>query len=327
MAVAPAIGWARWLAPGSTVFTAGFGSGTHGVESRGASVLNTDSYRALKRRLSVKIAFTATPSDAQFAPLLWRGPIADAFALARECGYDGVELHPRYAADLDVEAVIKLKAKYELGIPTLGTGMIAGEDGLTLSNPDPAVRRGAIARIAEHIQLAAQVGSAVTIGLVRGRIGRGPERAARRKLMVDGVGECCQLAASLGVTIFLEPLNRYEADDLLTLAHGAEVVRELGVTNLRVLADTFHMNIEERDIAASLRRDGAFLGHVHLVDSNREVPGHGHTDFVSILRALRGIRYQGYLCFEVLPIPDARQAALDGISAVRQLLTHLDASA
>jgi len=272
----------------------------------------------------VKIAFTATPSDARFAPLLWRGPIADAFALARECGYDAVELHPRFAADLDADAVIKLKNKYELGIPTLGTGMIAGEDGLTLSNPDPVVRRRAIARIAEHIHLAAQVGSSVTIGLVRGRLGRGPERASRRKLMVDGVGECCRLAASLGVTVFLEPLNRYEADDLLTLDHGAEVVQELGVPNLRVLADTFHMNIEERDLAESLRRNAPFLGHVHLVDSNREVPGHGHTDFLGILRTLRDIRYQGYLCFEVLPIPDARQAARDGISAVQELLKTVD---
>ncbi len=271
----------------------------------------------------MKIAFTATPSNAQFAPLLWRGPIADAFALARECGYDAVELHPRYAADLDAEAVIKLKAKYELGIPTLGTGMIAGEDGLTLSNPDPAVRRQAIARISEHIQLAAQVGSAVTIGLVRGRLGRGAERASRRKFMVEGVGECCRLAAPLGVTVFLEPLNRYETDDLLTLDQGAEVIRELGVSNLRVLADTFHMNIEERDIAASLRRNATVLGHVHLVDSNRGVPGHGHTEFPSILRALCDIQYQGYLCFEVLPIPDSRQAAQDGIRTVRKMLKAL----
>lgn len=275
----------------------------------------------------MRIALTATPSDAQFAPLLWRGPIADAFALARECGYDGVELHPRNAADLDPGAVVALKAKYDLGVPTLGTGMIAGEDGLTLSDRDPAIRKKAITRIHEHIELAAHVGSAVTIGLVRGRLGRGPERASRRKFMVDGIEECCRLAAPLGVTVFLEPLNRYEADDLQTLDQCAEVIRELGAPNLRILADTFHMNIEERDIVASLRRNATVLGHVHLVDSNREVPGHGHTDFPSILGALGDIQYQGYLCFEVLPIPDSRGAALEGIATVRQLLKTLDTHA
>lgn len=272
----------------------------------------------------MKLALTATPSEAQFAPLLWRGPIAEAFALARELGYDGVEIHPRYAADIDAVAVIALQEKYSLGIPTLGTGMIAGEDGLTFSDPDPDVRRRAIARVGEHIRLAARVGSAVTIGLVRGRLGRGHDRSVRRAAMVECVGECCRVAAEQNVTVFLEPLNRYEADDLLTLDQGADVIREVGAPNLKLLADTFHMNIEERDLAASLRRHAALLGHVHLVDSNREVPGHGHTDIGSVLRALLDVRYQGYLCFEVLPLPDSRQAAIDGIRTVGQILNSLD---
>ncbi|MGD0263627.1 MAG: sugar phosphate isomerase/epimerase family protein [Candidatus Methylomirabilota bacterium] len=272
----------------------------------------------------MKLALTATPSDAQFAPILWRGSIAEAFALAREFGYDGVEVHPRYAADIDAAAVIALQQKYRLGIPTLGTGMIAGEDGLTFSDPDPEVRRRAISRVGEHIRLAARVGSAVTIGLVRGRLGRREQRSVRRAAMVECVGECCRLAAEQNVTVFLEPLNRYEADDLLTLDQGADVIRELGAPNLKLLADTFHMNIEERDLAASLRRHAALLGHVHLVDSNREVPGHGHTDIKSILRALLDVHYQGYLCFEVLPVPESRQAAKDGIETVREILKSLD---
>ena len=120
------------------------------------------------------------------------------------------------------------------------------------SDLDPATRRQAIARIYEHIQLAGQVGSAVTIGLVRGRLGRGPDRASRRAAMAEGVGECCRLAAAEGVTVFLEPLNRYEADHLMTLDQGADLIRELRAPNLRLLADTFHMNIEEVDIAAEL---------------------------------------------------------------------------
>jgi sugar phosphate isomerase/epimerase len=272
----------------------------------------------------VKLALTATPSDAQFAPILWRGSIAEAFALAREFGYDGVEVHPRYAADIDAAAVIALQQKYSLGIPTLGTGMIAGEDGLTFADPDPEVRRRAISRVGEHIRLAARVGSAVTIGLVRGRLGRGEQRLARRAAMVEGVGECCRLAAEQNVTVFLEPLNRYEADDLLTLNQGADVIRELGAPNLKLLADTFHMNIEERDLAASLKRHASLLGHVHLVDSNREVPGHGHTDIQSVLRALLDVHYQGYLCFEALPVLDSRQAALDGMQAVGQMLKSLE---
>jgi sugar phosphate isomerase/epimerase len=271
----------------------------------------------------VKIALTATPSEARFAPILWRGRVEDAFELAAELGYDGVELHLRSVNDIGLEAVRALQDKHGLGVPTIGTGMAAGEDGLTFSDPNPAVRRRAVARVAEYIQLAASLRSAVTLGLIRGRLGADQQREARRSALLDCVQECCRLAAAEGVTLFLEPLNRYEADDLRTLDQAAEMIRELRALNLKLLADIYHMNIEEVDIAASLRRHAAVLGHVHLVDSNREVPGHGHVDMQAILQALLAIGYQGYVCFEVLPLPDPRQAASDGIRTVRAILASL----
>jgi sugar phosphate isomerase/epimerase len=123
--------------------------------------------------------------------------------------------------------------------------------------------------------------------------------------------------------LLLEPLNRYEADDLTTLDQAAQVIRELGAPNLKLLADTFHMNIEEVDLAASLRRHAPLLGHVHLVDSNRQVPGHGHVDMKAILQALLDTGFQGYLSFEVLPLPNSRQAAVDGMHTVQQVLQSL----
>jgi sugar phosphate isomerase/epimerase len=271
----------------------------------------------------VKIALTATPSVARFAPILWRGRVEEAFELAVELGYDGVELHLRSPNDIELEAVRALQEKHGLGVPTIGTGMAAGEDGLTFTDPDPAIRRRAVARVAEHIRLAAAVGSAVTIGLIRGKLGAEQKWEARRAIMLDCVQDCCRLAAAEGVTLFLEPLNRYEADDLATLDQAAEVIRELNAPNLRLLADTYHMNIEEVDLAASLRRHAAVLGHVHLVDSNRQVPGHGHVDMRAILQVLLATSYQGYVCLEVLPLPDPRQAASDGIRTVREILAFL----
>lgn len=271
----------------------------------------------------MKIALTATPSVARFAPILWRGRVQAAFELAAELGYDGVELHLRSPDDIEPEAVRALQEKHGLGVPTLGTGMAAGEDGLTFTDPDPAVRQRAVARVGEHIRLASVVRSAVTLGLIRGKLGGDQQRDTRRATMLDCVGECCRLAAAEGVTILLEPLNHYEADDLTTLDQAADMIGELKAPNLKLLADTYHMNIEEVDIAASLRRHAAVLGHVHLVDSNRQVPGHGHMDMRSILQALLATGYQGYVCFEVLPLPDPRRAASDGIQTVREILASL----
>ena len=269
----------------------------------------------------MKIALTSTPSQARFAPILLRGGIDDAFALAAELGYDGVELHLRQPRDIDGAAARKLCAQYGLGVPTLGTGMAAGEDGLTFSDPDPSVRRRAVERIQENIVLAASLDSAVTIGLVRGRLGNDPQqRPARRAAGMACLDECCQSARACGVTLLLEPINRYETDYLNTIEESLDAIEEIGAPNLKVLADTFHMNMEEVDMAAALRRAGSRLGHVHLVDSNRRAPGYGHLDMRSILQALRGIHYQGYLSFEVLPLPESRQAARDAIGFTRGLL-------
>jgi sugar phosphate isomerase/epimerase len=135
--------------------------------------------------------------------------------------------------------------------------------------------------------------------------------------------ECTRAAAEEGVTILLEPLNRYERDYLNTVEEGVRVIRKVDVPNLKLLADTFHMNIEEANITASLRTAGKALGHVHLVDSNRQAPGYGHLDFRDVLRVLRDVGYAGYLSFEILPLPTFRQAAEDAIRTVRENLATL----
>jgi len=272
----------------------------------------------------MKTALTVTPSEARFAPILLRGEIADAFVLAAELDYDGVELHLRQLSDIDRAATCKLVADYGMGVPTLGTGMAAGEDGLTFADPDPEIRRRAVERVSEHIDLAADLDSAVTIGSLSGQLGSDmQQRPVRRAAALACLEKCCQIAAAVGVTILLEPINRYECDYMNTVEDALGVIKQIGAPNLKLLADTFHMNIEEADIAASLRRAGPNLGHVHLADSNRQAPSHGHLDVRGVLQALGDINYQEYLSFEVLPLPNPRQAAEDAIRTVRNILSDL----
>jgi len=266
----------------------------------------------------MKIAITATPSASRFAPIVLRGDVSDAFAVASDLGYDGVELHLRYPADVDAKAVKRLMQRYGLGVPTLGTGMAAGEDGLTFANPDADIRRRAVERIAQHIALAAQIGSAVTIGLIWGRVTNDPaQRSERLALANDSLAQCSRMAEKEGVTLFFEALNRYESDYPVTLEQAADVVSTLGASNVRLLADTYHMNIEETDMAASLRHVAPMLGHIHLVDSNRRAPGHGHCDLRGVVQTLSAVGFTGYLSFEVLALPSPLEAARDGIAAVR----------
>lgn len=272
----------------------------------------------------MKLVLTATPYEVSFAPIQFQGQPSEAFALAAEFGYDGVELHLRNPGDIDRAAVSELSAKYNLPVTTLGTGMAAREDGLTFTDSDPEIRRQAVERVKSHIDLATDFHAAVIIGSLSGRVGDDlSQRDIRRGFALTCLSECCQAAAEVGITMLLEPLNRYEGDYLNTIEDVLAVIDEIEASNLKILADTFHMNIEQADITASFRRAGESLGHVHLVDSNRQAPGHGHLDIRSVLKVLQDMNYQGYLSFETLPLPNPRQAVEDAIHTARTILSNL----
>jgi sugar phosphate isomerase/epimerase len=240
-----------------------------------------------------------------------------AFALAARLGYHGVEIHVRNPADIDRATIKQLMERHDLGVPTLGTGMAAGMDGLTFADPDKSIRQRAMARIDGHIALASELGSAVTIGLIWGRVTNDPATQPEHiAIASECLAQCCVRAKALGVTLLLEAINRYESDYPVTLHQAINIVKPIGLPNLRILADTYHMNIEETDMADALRRAGSLLGHIHLVDSNRQAPGHGHMDLRSLVQTLHEIGYSGYLSFEVQPMPSPEQAAADGIAAV-----------
>ena len=120
------------------------------------------------------------------------------------------------------------------------------------------------------------------------------------------------------VPLLYEPLNRYETNLFNRLGDTAEFLGTLKTRNIRILADLFHMNIEEADLAASLRVAGPLIGHVHFADSNRRAIGFGHTAVPPVVAALRDIGYAGYLSAEILPLPDSAAAARQTISSYRR---------
>jgi sugar phosphate isomerase/epimerase len=169
-----------------------------------------------------------------------------------------------------------------------------------------------------HIRLAAQFGSMVIVGLLRGRI-RG-DRAATDSRLDGALRGILPIAVRERVPILFEPINRYETDYLGTIDDVLAVIRRIGSPVLGVLADTFHMNIEEVSMDAALRRAGPRLHHIHAADSNRWAPGWGHLDFSSIVRTLREVGYDGYLSAEILPRPDPLSAARQAATFLRPLV-------
>ncbi len=267
-------------------------------------------------RLSIVVSTHA----AQFEAVAFKGDFEANVAKIAGWGYEGVELAIRDPDLVDAIQLEKLLTTYGLKVPAIGTGQAWGEEKLSFTSADGAVRKAAIGRIKRQIEFAKPFEALVIIGLIRGMTPTGQTHAQSMKFLVDGLKECAEKANNLGVRMALEPLNRYETDLVHTVQDGLELIRQVGASNLGLLLDTFHMNIEEANIKNSIDQSADRIFHFHVADSNRWYPGAGHLDFSAILRNLRSTGYQGWISGEFMPVPDANSAAERSISYLRQVL-------
>jgi 5-keto-L-gluconate epimerase len=269
----------------------------------------------------MKLSIALTPHRNVFGPLLYAGDLARGMRRAAELGCHGVELNLRDTAVEDLDAIVALAEAHGLQIVSLGSGQAYLIDGLSVAAADPEIRRRLVQRLAGHVDFAARVGAQVVIGGVRGRFeDSAADRQAQYWGAVEVVHQVTDYASSRGVTITLEPINRYESNFLNTVDDTLGFLQDVDRPSVKILLDTYHMNIEEASMTAAIEQAGSRLSHVHLVDSNRRAPGMGHIDFPAILDALCSIGYDGYLSGEVLPLPDDDAAATGFTNYTRCLL-------
>jgi sugar phosphate isomerase/epimerase len=258
--------------------------------------------------------------EAKGGPFVFWNDLANACEQAALFGFDAIEIFPPSADAVRRASLRELLAQHKLSVAAIGTGAGWVVQKLTLTHPDEGIRRKAREFICEIIDVAADFGAPAIIGSMQGRWEGAVSREQALVWLAEGLEELGEHAALRGVPLLYEPLNRYETNLFNRLGDTAAWLLTLRTSNVRILADLFHMNIEESDPAAALREAGALVGHVHFADSNRRAIGLGHTSVAPIIVALRDIGYAGYLSAEILPLPDAQTAARQTILAFRQHL-------
>lgn len=228
------------------------------------------------------------------------GPtLGERFAQAADLGLHGIEF---WSKTLPTQA--------------MEIGRLSGKNGVVASSinngrrsrfldPDPAERSRAVAELTEAIHLGQRIGATgvvfvphffgpllpdvspflSAVDLERGLL------QAQLELLADE-------ADRAQIQLWVEPVNRYETHLLVTLEDAASLLQPMDRPRLGIVADLFHMALEEPDIPAAIRRHGPHIGHVHLADSNRRLPGQGSTNFPGILEALQDIGYDGWMAFE-----------------------------
>jgi len=268
----------------------------------------------------VKLSLVLSTHQAQFEAVALKGDFEANVARIAAWGYDGVELAIRDPALVDIDALARIASEHGLRVPAIGTGQAWGEEHLSFTSDDATVRAAAIARIQNHIPLAKRFSAVVIIGLIRGITPQGQSHDRSVAYFREAMQACGEAASGSGVRFAIEPLNRYETDLIHSVDEGLSFLDQVGMDNVGLLLDTFHMNIEERSLESSIRACGERIFHFHVADSNRWFPGAGHLDFASIVATLREIGYKGWISGEFMPKPDASSAAQRAIAHMAPLV-------
>jgi 5-keto-L-gluconate epimerase len=252
----------------------------------------------------LKTAMVVSLAPTSFEALALSSDVEAAFQLVSDSGFDGIEIAVRDPAAVSVEKIISLSEKTRLDICAIGTGQAYVEEGLSLTSSDPEKRAGAMERMKKQIELSVTINARVIVGLIRGNVEKkekiGPALDILKESLIE-LGDFAKTNNAPG--LLLEPICRYETKLLNSVSETVDFLEDFSGLPIKILADTFHMNIEDRDMAESIRLAGDHIGHMHFADSNRWAPGQGHIDFIKILDTLKKMGYDGYLSAEILPEP------------------------
>lgn len=225
-------------------------------------------------------------------------PLEHVLALLREAGYDGLEVNGEPGRDTRALA----DAVEGAGLRATGTTAICNwpTDERDLAHPEREARRCAVDYYRGCVDLAVGVGAPV-VGLIPAAVGRVDALTSRQRewrWAVEGVREVALYAAERGVAVAVEAINRYETHLVNRVEQALELAEESEVRATGVIADAFHMQLEEPDSAAAIESAGARLAALHLADSNRLGLGTGQLALSPLVEAARRIGFDGPFVLE-----------------------------
>ncbi|WP_163215702.1 sugar phosphate isomerase/epimerase family protein [Clostridium thermarum] len=232
--------------------------------------------------------------------LLGTKTFKESFALAKEIGFDAVELNffQRNLTEGDALEIAEASEKTGIGIAAVCGGYINW-----IADFDEEKRNIAVEGVKKSLENIAKMGgeglvAPAAYGMYARRFPAKRPLVEDRRILLDSLRRIAETAEKHNVLFYLEPLNRYEDHMINMISEGALYIDGTGSKKVKLLGDIFHMNIEEDDVAKTIEQHHKYIGYYHLADSNRKLPGFAHTDFKSFFKVLKELNYNGTLSIE-----------------------------
>jgi D-psicose/D-tagatose/L-ribulose 3-epimerase len=214
-------------------------------------------------------------------------------------GFDILELAVENPDLIDIRVVYEILKENQL------EGIICGAFGpdRNICSKDLKIRENAKSYILWLIDAAQEIGSEVVCGPMYSSVGKDhlEDNESRKKewdSAVFGVQEMADYAATKGIKLALEPLNRFETDMINVVSQGLKFIQDVGRKNVGFHLDTFHMHLEEKNSAEAIRQAGEKIFHFHACENDRGVPGTGQVHWKEVAQALKDVNYHGPVVIE-----------------------------
>jgi len=254
----------------------------------------------------MKLSYHVATPEVKILPSVtsYQGDLETSFKRLHEVGYEGAELMVCDPCKIDKAQLKALARKYSLEIPMVCTGEVFGQGAVSFSSTDPEINKEAVKRAFDAVDVAAEFGTQINIGRLRGGLVWGADPEGCKQRIFDAFCKVADYAKPKGVRVALEPVNELLLNYINSTQDGMAMVDKVARDNFKIMIDTNHMWISDIDPIKSVYEAKGYFTHVHLVDTNRLWPGNLKFDFPSFIKALNDIGYDEWCSVEVFSRPD-----------------------
>jgi D-psicose/D-tagatose/L-ribulose 3-epimerase len=218
----------------------------------------------------------------------------------KKWGYKGIEvpLMPKLLDLFNAKYIRKMLSEYEMEcVITAGV-----PEDFNIISDDKEKQKSGIKHLKNCVDITEEMGSKVMGGVLyaydQGISNGAPRTQVQWERSVRCLKEAARYAALKDITLCIEPINRYEGFFLNTIKDAILMIHEIDEPNIKINIDSYHMNIEEKNIYEIVVKAGNLIGLVHVSENDRGIPGTGHFDWDGFIKGLFDIKYNGWICME-----------------------------